>query len=694
MARHSANSTSPAACALLPHSFACTILAVRARSSRRSPNPVVKVKQEVDDSLPPSRVTVPPPLQKQRERELNHTPPSTSASPNPSKKRRMTMPGINTDVRRPSVDNGISPVVMGFTIREDDPKALEQVRSMINIKQQQQALIEQRRGSTAGILPPATAPPDVNIVNVLPPGEERQASSSTKPARTGRRSPNPPGPRRSIIASSAAAPTQAMSTRPHSPPPPTPSHNSRPPPQQAHAQHPPQHHHAGRPVTDSPPTQTHLHPSSTANALTAAPISFARRRASRQIGGVKGKPADIVISPRTSVNESHLQPAIQSAPPISRTSSGPGGSVGRFPFMALPSIPPVMAPGQSAKRYANGQVPPTPTRLGMPRHITATAVGPAGVRSPPTASVPIASSLVPPTPASLHHPGYTGEKSAFLAPFEMFYDALADSKHLKMWLSEQLQKSSALIATLERQQAHFEETVAAVVEKKTSTMHEDVYNLRVRVDELEAQLRNARAQGYSPNMPPAKGKGKPNGYQSASSHGAPVAPESYTFPPVDSHVRRPEPRRGSSPPASERSYPNSQAPSPVPFDGRRLSVSAARLESRPQNASQSSAGPSGSHLPPRELPPHNFPPPPLGHSGTGKGNWSPRGPMSNTRASSSHTTLVDRPPLVRQASGHGPSETDDDRRGPPPHLLERRGSVPSALGHRGPPRAGSPMEEA
>ena len=70
-------------------------------------------------------------------------------------------------------------------------------------------------------------------------------------------------------------------------------------------------------------------------------------------------------------------------------------------------------------------------------------------RSPPTASVPISSALVPPTPASLHHPGYTGEKSAFLAPFEMFYDALSDSKHLKAWLGEQLQKSSTLIASLQ-----------------------------------------------------------------------------------------------------------------------------------------------------------------------------------------------------------------------------------------------------
>ena len=260
--------------------------------------------------------------------------------------------------------------------------------------------------------------------------------------------------------------------------------------------------------------------------------------------------------------------------------------------MALPSIPPVM--NQTVKRYSNGQVPPTPTRLGMPRHSVAgtSTSSTVGGRSPPTASIPISSTLVPPTPSSLHHPGYTGEKSAFLAPFEMFYDALADSKHLKSWLSEQLQKSSALIASLQRQQAQMEDTVNSLVEKRMSAMREEVYGLRVRIDELETALRLAKGHGYSPNLAP-KQKGKPNGYQGAS----PVAPESYTFPPLDSHVRRPEPiRRGSSPTSEGQSFPNSGAPSPVHFDpNRRLSVSAARLDARPppQSTSPSPREPRG-----------------------------------------------------------------------------------------------------
>ncbi|KAI0688287.1 hypothetical protein BC835DRAFT_1419293 [Cytidiella melzeri] len=50
-----------------------------------------------------------------------------------------------------------------------------------------------------------------------------------------------------------------------------------------------------------------------------------------------------------------------------------------------------------------GQVPPTPTQLSMPRQAVASATTTG--RSPPTVSIAIASTLVPPTPASLRHAG-------------------------------------------------------------------------------------------------------------------------------------------------------------------------------------------------------------------------------------------------------------------------------------------------
>ncbi|OBZ68808.1 hypothetical protein A0H81_11098 [Grifola frondosa] len=287
-----------------------------------------------------------------------------------------------------------------------------------------------------------------------------------------------------------------------------------------------------------------------------------------------------MISPRDPLHD-NLQPVIQSAPAIPR--AGPNqGLTGRFTSMMLPSIPPVMGPGQSTQRLMSSRVPPTPTRLGMPRNATGHVnVGSISGRSPPSASVPIATTLVPPTPSSLHHPGYSGEKSAFLAPFEMFYDALADSKQLKNWLGEQLQKSQALTVSLQRQQEQLDETVSALVERKVATMREEVYGLHRRVEELEQALRATRpSQSFSPNMPGAKGKTKANGVPPA-----PVAPETYTFPPADHTLRRTEPsRRMLSPMQVEkdgesRSFPGSQTSSPVPFDvGRRLSVSAIRLD--------------------------------------------------------------------------------------------------------------------
>ncbi|KAI0084828.1 hypothetical protein BDY19DRAFT_909572 [Irpex rosettiformis] len=646
---------------------------------RRSPRSV-KVKEERDaDDLPPPKLAAPAPASQKGGPPPQPSSSSSSPKPNPSKKRRMTITGINTDVRRPSVDSGISPVVMGLTIPPDDPTALEQVRSMVNLKHQQQALIESRRGSLASVVPP-TAPPDVNIVNSLAASDDRTQSSKSS-VRASRRSPNLPAatsgpPRRgSVVAISAPAPPQqhqqshhpqaGMSGERRPSPPPTAV------PISAQRTHP-------RPATDSPPTQTHVHIAGPSNhtptpqhSLPTPPISFARRRATRQIGGgLKGKPADIVISPRHP-QEGTLQPIIQSAPPIPR--GGQSQSLpGRFPSMALPSVPPVMGTGQPPKRISTGPVPPTPTRLSTLRQ---PPVGSAATGRSPPASVPIATSLVPPTPASLHHPGYTGEKSAFLAPFEAFYDALSDSKQLKGWLGEQLQKSNALISTLQRQQESMEDSVRQLVDKKMASMRSEVYDLKMRVDELESQLRHARAQGYSPNLNSSsvRDKGKANGYGVSSPVVAPTVPEAYHFPPIDSlqQQRRPEPIRRVSSPSSEH-QPVSLTGSPVPFDiGKRLSVSAIRheppLPPPPPAHGPPSARTSARDRVERDLP-HSLPPhPPVHrerehHSGAGSGSmggWSPRNtklglPTSSARHSLNPSTsgLGRRSPIDR-GSGHG-----------------------------------------
>lgn len=560
---------------------------------------------------------------------------------------------------------------------------------MVNLKHQQQALIESRRGSLANSVVPPSAPPDVNIVNSLSASDDR-ASSSKPSTRTPRRSPNLPPtsapPRRgSIVAASAVAPPpphQQQHQQPHHPQAAMPVERKPSPPPVSvpiSAQRT-----AARPATDSPPTLTHVHIAGPTthvptpqHSLPPPPISFARKRATRQLGSVKGKPADIVISPRHP-QESTLQPIIQSAPPIPR--GGQSQSLpGRFPFMALPSVPPVMGTGQPPKRISTGPVPPTPTRLSTLRQ---PVVGPAATgRSPPAASVPIASSLVPPTPASLHHPGYTGEKSAFLAPFEAFYDALNDSKQLKGWLGEQLQKSNALISSLQRQQEQMEDSVRQLVDKKMASMRSEVYDLKMRVDELETQLRHARAQGFSPNLSSSttRDKGKANGYAVSSPIVGPSVSEAYHFPPIDPqqqhHARRPEPIRRVSSPASEQQS-ISQTGSPVPFDiNKRMSVSAMRHEpplSQPHSQSQVHGSPStrGSarDRAERDLP-HSLPPHPSVHRerehGSGStGGWSPRAtkltlPTSSARHSlSQSTSALGRRSSVDRGTGHGHARHD------------------------------------
>ncbi|XP_006462695.1 hypothetical protein AGABI2DRAFT_193799 [Agaricus bisporus var. bisporus H97] len=536
-------------------------------SERASPH----IKQEQDQCSPPpaDRPDV--------------SPPSPASSSSPLKKRRVTISGaphpLDTDLR-PVADQTnstpISPVVMGLAINRDN---MEQVRSMLTVKQKQKALIEQRRGTglTSTSEERITAPP-----------------KSAVPPRSARRSPST---RRGL--------PQTGTTRPASPNPmlaPT---------------HPP------APV----PSQT----------LPFPPISFARRRA--DLFGGKKKPADILISPRETQSPDSLQPAIQSAPPIPHAGQGSYQSA-RLGMMAIPRLPPAMSATDNVRKVASN-VPPTPTRLARSRPAAAaTPMISSARRSPPASSVPIAATLVPPTPASLHHPGYSGDRNAFLAPFELFYDALNDSKQLKSWLGEQLQRSNALVQSLTSQQEKLNETIEAAVEKRVNGMRAEMVVLRRRVEDLEYALRDAspdRRPGFAGSV-----KGK-QPIRNGASFGP---PESSTFPP--SHEpprhrsdagRRPSPSwpqewevRGVPPPPPH-SGDSDRHISP-PYDSRRLAtVSASRLDPpRPRDLESSSHHPRA-----------NVPSPPQAYR---------EHPQSQNYAPvrDSHPRARDRPGLSRQHS--------------------------------------------
>lgn len=586
-------------------------------------------------------------------------PPSPGYTPSPMKKRRVTVSGaphpLNTDVR-PVVDQTnstpISPAVIGFTINPDNPNAMEQVRSMISVKQKQKALIEQRRGSVAGGAPPST----ISNTNPPPPppSEERisaPTSKTTLPPRSSRRSPN----------------TNTSSRR--VPPPGQPTGSTRPP----------------SPSPMLAPTQTQLHSSApapiSAQTLPFPPISFARRRAGLLGAAGKKKPADILISPREAQSSDQLQPAIQSAPPIPH--AGQGAFQAARLSMALPRLPPVMGATDNVRRVASN-VPPTPTRLAMLRPAaTATPMISVSGRSPPAPSVPIASTLVPPTPASLQHPGYSVDKSAFLAPFEIFYDALNDSKQLKSWLGEQLQRSNALVQSLAQQQEKLNETIDAAVEKRVSGMRAEMMVLRRRVEDLEDALRNATSgRRSSADMTGSTGLAK--GKQPLRNGANSGPPESYTFPPLPHEPSRHRPdtiRRPPSPSWSQerdvRGHPlphsgdSDRHPSP-PYDSRRLAtVSASRLD--PPRSRDAESSPHHSRInmpsPPQAYRDHpssqNLPPIRDPHSRPMRSERERPGltrQHSHTESNSSPNPL---PPTPSSSSSHSAQQQSSRRPGSP-----------------------------
>ncbi|KAG2009881.1 hypothetical protein CC2G_012757 [Coprinopsis cinerea AmutBmut pab1-1] len=500
----------------------------------------------------------------QQDPNMLGAPPPSSMMASPVKKRRMTITGaphaLNTDVRVPPDQTNstpISPVVMGFTIQRDNPKEVEQLKSMMNVKQKQKALIEQRRGSHGGPALGNTAPP--------PPASEsgnKAPPPSSISIRNARRSPNGgAGTRRPI------APQQPNAPRPTSPNP-----------------------------SVFQMQQAQLAPHQSAHTLPPPPISFARRRAAQL--GTKKKPADIVISPREQHSTEQFQPFIHSAPPTQ------GAFYTGRHTMALPRLPNVMnsGGGESTRRLA-GNVPPTPTRFSQ--RVAASAIPPSITVSEstprsPMASVPIASSLVPPTPA-FNQSEFSGDKAAFLAPFGYFYDALNDAKQLKTWLGEQLQRSNSLYQSLAQQRDKLDETIDAIVEKKLSGMYNEITGLRRRVAELEEALHESRSGRHSSgDHPPVyHSKSLQNGYPSSSGL---LAPDSYTFPPSDHSRFRSDQSSGQVPsPRGQESRGGSQQHQSEQveyegtsgsYDSRRPSVSASRLDPPRSHPHDSSSLPS------------------------------------------------------------------------------------------------------
>ena len=528
--------------------------------SRQSPR-LVRIKDEEDRDL--SLVSSPPPPQP---KHIPHDDIPATNSPSP-KKRRVTVSGTHLPLQpnsssSPSSSDNPSSVPVVITIPSSSSED-SSTRSTQTLKQQQ----KQRRGSVAGPPQPpgpsALLSPPINgsasCSTTYSPPETALAASKGQP-RVGRRSPNTvSGTNR------AAGNTVASGSRVTLVP-----QSVTPPPMIVPSQQAPTLT-TNQAMPDVPPPPHSLPPPS---------ISFARRRAA-QPGGRKKKPADIVISPRGTNSSDSLAPVIQSAPPVPE--------LGRSP-MTLPRLPTALSGSLTARRVATN-VPPTPTRFSLQHTIgpsvsNASRPGPS-TRSPP--AVPIASSLVPPTPSSLQHPGYTGDKNAFLAPFEVFYDALNDSKQMKNWLSEQLQKSSTLLQSLQR----MDQAVEDLVDRRTRAMQEEMQEMRQRMDSLEEALRAMRAD--SARNQSMNNIGYPQGSK-FSQNGMPPGSEpssSYRFPATEQRRRVSSPSWGAD---------KDRGASRSPDADRRMSISISRVEAprllsgdTQSQSSYSSFAPGSSH---------------------------------------------------------------------------------------------------
>jgi len=256
----------------------------------------------------------------------------------------------------------------------------------------------------------------------------------------------------------------------------------------------------------------------------------------------------------------------------------------------------------------------------------------------------------------------------------MFYDSLNDSKQLKNWLGEQLQKSNALMQSLQHQQENIDEIVERAVEKRIGRMRDDITGLNQKVAELEGALRSAGAEESDRRLSvdtlgSGKGKGK-----YVARNGIPAAPDlpsAYTFPPVEPPRaellrRMPSPGWGHEP---DRDNRGSERPP--------LSASSSRYEPiRPQPIESSqphrSHNQSRSGLPPLDtavkatLTPASF-----------RSSQPPRPPQHERSDSHHHRSLADlngvgKPSDEGLSTSTGPSRRDvimsppqDMRRAPP-----------------------------
>ncbi len=264
-----------------------------------------------------------------------------------------------------------------------------------------------------------------------------------------------------------------------------------------------------------------------------------------------------------------LHPTIQSAPPV------PASRVRLHQLQApvpkgLPA-PPTNTASVSIRRNMGKPAPigaPGQATPGISRPLPSATIG-GGFKSnihPPTPT-PTSSTfnpslpLVPPTPSSFRHNigqparpaagppnSLSAAKGAFLAPFEAFYDTLAESLTLKGWLHDQVNAARAVASS---SGALNSSVIEEEVEKKVKPLRDELDWLRGRVGELEEIILGLKASnagkinGGAPARTAEKDRETPSPMPSPAHSPVPgvrrAATSSTRLDPVPSRPRVPSP---------------------------------------------------------------------------------------------------------------------------------------------------------
>ncbi|WOO85908.1 uncharacterized protein LOC62_07G009394 [Vanrija pseudolonga] len=398
--------------------------------------------------------------------------------------------------REDGTDRAIpSPVVMGFDFKSIDEEQLKTVRDTISIKEQQQALIAQRRKEMAASQP--TTPRELTFKGWTPKETEKRSVGVRREKtrdKVERMSIVTSNSDKDVVPGSKSAPlNQGLASQQQSPrEPPSGSQTAMPqhilPPMHSHY-HQQHHHHLADPRT--------------------APVSHTR----------SGRPEENNFARQQQpYYQATVHPGPPGGPPSATGSTHRTSQDTRYPEISLDMAGPRSARPQPQPSTADRR---TFSVTGIAGHPSAYPPSP-HARGPP----PGPSSGVPPpqrasnghhrgnggysaSPSPPHQTTHTHHREQFLAPFSQLYDLLGSVDNLRYSLQDMIHRGESayaaqmaatadfkataaqagnLLATLQQSAESLKEMVRYEVDRAGSAERREVDDLRDRIRLLEERL--------------------------------------------------------------------------------------------------------------------------------------------------------------------------------------------------------------